>query len=150
MYSASARIALGMVLPLPPHIDRARSSGENGGVSGRVGNSLSDVCELDIIKDESSTRRKTARITADRSNTDRGIHNTRVKKDDRADGLLGRSISSNIKTNLAFINSDRLESPCPIPVHVDRSPTVVELEIPGHELLVAKECSKLAPVEDQV
>lgn len=80
---------------------------------------------------------------------DRGVADGRVEEDDGANGL-GRNTIGHVHTNLAAVNSDILQGPGPVPVHIDGGLAVLEGQVTGSELLVAKEGTVATAVEGQV
>lgn len=81
--------------------------------------------------------------------TDRSVDVFAVKHYDGTDGLILRSIG-HVKPDFAVVESVRLHSPEPVPVHVDAGTTVVEGHVASGILLAAEECPNCTAVENEV
>lgn len=81
--------------------------------------------------------------------TNRGVADGGVEDQDGTNSLRGDAVG-HIDTNLAAVNGDILESPGPVPVHVDGGLAVLEGQVAGGELLVTEEGTVATAVEGQI
>ncbi|KAG9967048.1 glucan 1,3-beta-glucosidase, partial [Aureobasidium melanogenum] len=127
---------------------RTRSAGDRATISS--GDGSGRAREINVVDDE-STRSGRSAVGRERSlDTDRGVGQLGVHENDRANQDVGGATVGDIKTDTAVVDRDRLQGPCPVPVHEDGSVAVVEGPVARGELLIAQESSVVAAVEDEI
>ena len=73
-----------------------------------------------------------------------------VLKEDGAHSRVSWIPLGHIYANATVVDSERLEAPYPVPVHIDGRVAVVESQVPSRKLLVTNEHAKAAAIEYQV
>lgn len=144
--SSADSSAVGLALDEKVHLLVAL---ENHRLGGIVQNSLLRTREVNVVQNEGAIGLGRIGVVGS-LDTGGGVGKNAVNHQDRPDSLTLRPTVGHVNTDLAVVDVNVLESPSPVPVHVDGSLAAVEGEVAGSELLIAKEGTILATIESKI